>query len=199
MTKTEREFRASGTPIELRAAGSDVKVEGYAAVYGQATMIGDYYREIIHPGAFRATLARGDDVPFLINHGGLPLARTSSGTLRLREDEHGLRIDSTLDAGDPDVQRIVPKMKRNDLGKMSFAFTAVRQEWDETQKIMVRNIYEVDLYDVSIVTTPAYDGTEIALRMAEAARMERRTNHEAAARRIAERRAKMEARIRGIA
>ncbi|WEX07378.1 HK97 family phage prohead protease [Chelativorans sp. AA-79] len=166
----QREIRG-GLPAEIRADEDVVKVSGYAAVFNQAADIGCYFREIIHPGAFRAAITR-DDVSFLINHAGLPLARSRSGkgTLMLAEDDHGLKIDSTLDADDPDVMRIVPKMKRGDLDKMSFAFRATRQEWDETGEIPVRHVYELDLFDVSVVTEPAYEGTEIGLRSLEAHR-----------------------------
>ncbi len=171
----QREIRG-GLPAEFRADDSAVKVSGYAAVFNQPADIGGFFREIIHPGAFGAAIGR-DDVSFLINHAGLPLARTRSGTLILAEDDHGLKIDSALDAGDPDVARIVPKMKRGDLDKMSFAFRATRQEWDETGEIPIRHVYEVDLFDVSIVTDPAYEGTDIGLRSLEKHREQIRKAH----------------------
>src|SRR5690606_17698590 len=121
---------------------------------------------VILPGAFRKALG-SSDVSFLINHSGLPLARTRSGTLKLTEDSHGLKIETDLDANDPDVMRIVPKMKRGDLDKMSFAFRATVQRWDDTQDPPLRSVEEVELFDVSIVTDPAYDGTEIGLRSLE--------------------------------
>jgi hypothetical protein len=58
-------------------------------------------------------------------------------------------------------------MKRGDLDKMSFAFIPTRQKWDDTEKMPRRTIEEAELYDVSIVTTPAYEGTEIGLRSLE--------------------------------
>lgn len=156
------EYRGA-LPIELRAAEDAVRVSGHAAVFGQEADIGGYFREVIRPGAF-ARAIREDDVPFLIEHDGLPLARTTSGTLKLSEDEIGLLIESELDAADPDVARCIPKMKRGDLSKMSFAFQATRQEWDETQDTPLRIIHECRLFDVSIVTNPAYSGTDIGLR-----------------------------------
>ena len=111
---------------------------------------------------------------FLINHAGLPLARTRSGTLQLSEDAHGLKVRAFLNASDPDVRSIVPKMKRGDLDKMSFAFVPTRQSWDDDQEMPVRTIQEVELYDVSIVTTPAYSGTEIGLRSLEHHRKQNR-------------------------
>lgn len=168
---TEREFRGkwARNPFEVRADDDGVLVEGYAAVFNQATSIGSYFREVIAPGAFSEAIGR-DDVVFLINHEGLPLARTRSGTLELSQDDHGLKIRTRLDAEDPDVRSIIGKMKRGDLDKMSFAFMPEVQEWDETGDMPLRTIRKAALFDVSIVTTPAYDGTEIGLRSLEAHR-----------------------------
>ena len=160
-----RENRAAAS-FEVRAVDDvTVSVEGYAAVFDEETVIGGQWREQIARGAFRDAIGR-DDVVFLINHAGLPLARTRSGTLELSEDEVGLRIRAQLDPTDPDVRSIVPKMKRGDLDKMSFAFIPTRQKWDDEEKMPRRTITEAELYDVSIVTTPAYDGTSIGLRSA---------------------------------
>ncbi|BCH32629.1 peptidase U35 [Mesorhizobium sp. L-8-10] len=191
----EREIRG-GLPAEIRADDSTVKVSGYAAVFNEAADIAGLFKEIIHPGAFRGAIGR-DDVSFLINHRGLPLARTRSGTLILAEDSHGLKVDSGLDGADPDVARIVPKMRRGDLDKMSFAFRATRQEWIETGEIPIRHVYEVELFDVSIVTDPAYSGTEIGLRSLEKHReqLRRTMNFHAAASRL---RMKMALRLKGV-
>jgi HK97 family phage prohead protease len=204
MTGIERRY---GVPVEVRADAAGVKVSGYAAVFSQATDIGGMFREVIEPGAFADAIGR-DDVVFLINHEGLPLARTRSGTLVISEDSHGLKMETALDPEDPDVKSIVGKMKRGDLDKMSFAFRADVQEWDDTQDPPLRTIKKASLYDVSIVTTPAYDGTEIGLRSLEAARTEadkakadaekRADNAAAALRRLAQKRMTLAQRIRGI-
>lgn len=179
----ERETRG-GIPAEVRAEDSKIKVAGYAAVFNQETNIGGFFREVILPGAFRKAIT-SSDVPFLINHDGLPLARTRSGSLKLSEDGHGLKIETELDPEDPDVLRIVPKMKRGDLDKMSFAFRATKQRWDDTQDPPLRTVEEAELFDVSIVTDPAYEGTEIGLRSLEEARKDKRQhNFSAAAQRL---------------
>lgn len=161
-----REIRG-GVPAEIREKeDGGIDVIGYAAVYGQRTDIGGFFYEEIERGAFAEAVKR-DDVVFLINHDGLPLARTRSGTLRLSDDEHGLKMETTLDANDPDVKSIIGKMKRGDLDKMSFAFRMEggKEEWDDSGDIPVRTIKRVgSLHDVAIVTTPAYEGTEIGLR-----------------------------------
>jgi HK97 family phage prohead protease len=170
MSELQREVRYCAlAPVELReAAGDQINVTGYAAVFGEAADIGPLdswgWSEVVERGAFSAALQRGDDVTFLINHRDLPLARTTSGTLTLTEDERGLRVDTALDASDPDVMRILPKMRRGDLSKMSFAFEAEKETWDETGAHALRSIQSVRLYDVSIVTDPAYEGTDIGLR-----------------------------------
>ena len=105
----DREIRAFTVPLEVRAGedGKAPKVEGYAAVFNEETVIGNYFREMFLPGAFKRAIGE-DDVVFLINHDGLPLARTRAGTLTLKEDKRGLKISAELDGDDPDVQRIVP-------------------------------------------------------------------------------------------
>jgi HK97 family phage prohead protease len=154
-----------GQAVEVREGddGEGIRVTGYAAVFNQETDICGFFRERILPGAFSDAIGK-DDVVFLVNHHGLPLARTRSGTLKLSEDDHGLKIETELDPNDPDVQALVPKMQRGDLDKMSFAFSAVKETWDETVDPPMRSVEKAELYDVSVVTNPAYEGTEIGLR-----------------------------------
>tara|TARA_R110002096_G_scaffold81928_2_gene190693 strand:- start:2753 stop:3328 length:576 start_codon:yes stop_codon:yes gene_type:complete len=167
----EFETRALPQALDVREEdGETISVSGYAAIFGEETNIGGMFTEVIERGAFASALERQDDVVFLINHDGLPLARTRSGTLRLTEDERGLFIETDLASDDPDVRSIVPKMKRGDLDKMSFAFVPTRQEWDDSGDLPKRTIQDLQLYDVAIVTTPAYEGTDIGLRSLEAHR-----------------------------
>lgn len=175
MSDPTREVRyCAVAPIELREdTDKPLAVTGYAAVFGERTAIGPLdkwgWEEVVEAGAFSAALDRRDDVTFLIDHEGLPLARTSSGTLMLSQDQRGLRVETELDRQDPDVQRILPKMRRGDLSKMSFAFIAEKETWDESGAHPLRSIGSVRLFDVSIVTDPAYQGTEIGLRSKAAA------------------------------
>lgn len=188
----DREIRGF-SPAEIRADDNGIRVSGYAAVFGQETNIGGYFREVIAPGAFSEAIGR-DDVVFLINHDGLPLARTRSGTLTLSQDETGLKMETVLDEKDPDVQSIVGKMKRGDLDKMSFAFVPEVQEWDETGDLPLRTIRKAQLFDVSIVTTPAYDGTSIGLRSLEAYR----AKNTPAQKQDRTKRLRMEMKLRGL-
>jgi len=162
----DREIR-SFPLTELRFTDDGAQVlEGHAAVFNvKSHDLG--FREIIRPGAF-ATAVTTDDVRFLVNHRGLPLARTRSGTLKLTEDTKGLAFRASLDPTDPDVARLIPKVKRGDLSEMSFAFAIKDRETDERWyregNEMIRSLAKVTLYDVSAVSFPAYPSTDLNAR-----------------------------------
>jgi len=160
------ERRALPINLEYRNTADTVTVEGYASVFSQPYDMGMYHEEIA-PGAFRKTLSEAPDVRFLINHDGLPLARTTSGTLELSEDSTGLHMRAQLDLSDPDVASLLPKMKRGDLDQMSFAFRTIKDEW--SSDYATRTMRELSLRDgdVSIVTYPASPTTSISLRNAQ--------------------------------
>jgi HK97 family phage prohead protease len=151
--------------LEVRSDSSTVTVEGYASTFDQPYNMG-WYKETVARGAFDRTLKSKPDVRLLVNHDGLPLARTKSmpENLTLSTDSTGLAIRAILDASDPDVRRLVPKMKRGDLDQMSFAFGIVTEEWSDDSK--KRNLTELSLAggDVSIVTYPANPNASISVR-----------------------------------
>jgi HK97 family phage prohead protease len=142
--------------------GETFTFTGYASVtespYEMCDFLGDY-TEVIRRGAFTRTLADGADVPFKVNHAGLTLARTKSGTMRLAEDSVGLLVEADLDPASPDVQSLRSAMDRGDIDEMSFGFRVTSQVWspDWTQ----RDITEVDLNkgDVSAVNYGANPAT----------------------------------------
>lgn len=165
---TKRETRAA--PIEWRA--EEKKIVGYAAVFNSPTDIGGMFREQIKPGAFRDAIER-DDVRALIDHDStLVLGRNKAGTLRLEEDEKGLRIE--IDPPDTQYARdLMVSMERGDISQMSFGFIARKQEWDDSDEPPLRTVEDVELFDVSVVTYPAYPETSAALRSLEAIREQR--------------------------
>lgn len=162
------ERRTIDAALEVRAAGTDVILEGYASTFNQPYDMG-VYTETVSPGAFRKTLQEKPDVRFLLNHDGLPLARTTSGTLELAEDSTGLHMRASLDPSDPDVARIVPKMQRGDLTQMSFAFRTIKDEWSNDYS--TRTMRELSLRDgdVSLVTYPANPNATAKMRAARQA------------------------------
>lgn len=141
-----------------------IRLNGYAAVFNSFSEDLGGFREIIRPGAFGRSLSGNPDVRLLINHDGMPLARTTSKTLRLYEDKRGLKVDANLDMTDPDVQRLKPKMARGDMDQMSFGFFTRSDSWRTENGQDVRELHDVDLFDVSVVTFPAYPATEVGLR-----------------------------------
>jgi HK97 family phage prohead protease len=123
------------------------------------------YDEMICAGAFTKALQENDDVRLLVNHDGMPLARTKSGTMNLREDSSGLMVDvPELDMSSPLAQTVRSAMRRGDVDQMSFAFRAVKQRWNDDYT--KRWVDEVQLFDVSVVTYPANDTTNAKLRNA---------------------------------
>ena len=179
----QHEIRALAAPIDVRASDTAQTVAGYAAVYNSITDIGGYFREQIAPGAFDSAL--NADVRALFNHDTAHvLGRTTASTLRLASDERGLAVE--IDMPDTSTARdLVTSMKRGDINGMSFGFVVTKQSWDESGDTPLRTIEAVDLFEVSIVTFPAYADTDVAVRSLEAYRAERRTqNFNAAARRL---------------
>jgi HK97 family phage prohead protease len=159
--------------IETRSNGTQV-ITGYAAVYNQFSLPlregGAAFREIIRPGAFDKVLrrARGkQDVVALLNHdSNLILGRTSSGTLELSSDEKGLRY--TVTPPDTQVGRdTLELVRRRDLRGSSFAFAVDESKganWSSDEQGAIREIREVSLLaDVSVVLTPAYPASSVAV------------------------------------
>lgn len=204
---TEIEKRGGSLGVEKRAADDKRTLTGYAAVFNSDTTIGDYFVERIAPGAFGRSIRDGD-VRALVDHDmGRVIGRTRSGTLRLSEDERGLKIE--VDVPDTtDGNDLWTLVERGDVSGMSFGFRVTKQDWDETGDMPIRTIHEVELYEVSAVAWPAYDDTTLAKRSLEEMRKEaeavreaeekRRHDAVAARRRIAERKARMEHSFRGI-
>ncbi|WP_424967330.1 HK97 family phage prohead protease [Dinoroseobacter sp. S375] len=173
MTTREPRGKWSRQPVEVRADGDELVVEGYASVFGQRANIGGYFEEQIERGAFKDAIGR-DEVVFLFNHDdGTVMARSSAGNLDLSEDDTGLKVTARLSQDDPDAAKLAAKMRAGNVNKMSFAFIPDVEEWDDTGDLPLRTIKRASLFDVSAVTTPAYDGTDIGLRSLEAHRKQR--------------------------
>lgn len=147
--------------IELRAAGSNPRrLEGFAATFDTEARVGDYV-EIIRPGAFKASLASGEDILALVDHDpSRVLGRTKSGTLRLSENQRGLAF--TIDIPETTLGRdILALAERGDLGGMSFGFRALDEEWSGNR----RELRSVDLREISVVSAwPAYTNTTVEAR-----------------------------------
>lgn len=169
MTKPieRRAYQIDG--LEVRESDGAASISGYAAVFDQETVIGDWYREVVRPGAFKKTLSEGADVRALWNHDtNYVLGRTKANTLELSEDKKGLKTKITP----PDTQwsrDLLESIRRGDVSQMSFGFRVIQDNWvrprkADDEKLELRELLEVELFDVSPVTFPAYEGTSISVR-----------------------------------
>lgn len=178
MSKTVRhtENRHAKVTLRMDSEGKETHIVGYAAVFyrdGDATteykMWSDYV-ERIREGAFDRAISEAHDARGLFNHdSNCLLGRVSSGTCLLFVDNVGLRFEIPIDLDDPDFQAVVPKIRRRDLSGCSFAFANATSEWIEQPNpdggsTWIRNITDLDLFDVGPVTYPAYEATEVGLR-----------------------------------
>lgn len=152
--------------LEVRAGeggGSPAVIEGYAAVFNELSGDLGGWRERVAPGAFERSIA-DNDVRALWDHDSkYVLGRNRAGTLELVEDERGLGVEirppETAWAGD-----LLASMRRGDVNQMSFGFYVRRDEWLDEDGLMVRVLRDVDLFDVSVVTFPAYPQTSAEAR-----------------------------------
>ena len=154
--------------LELRMDGENPVVVGYGAVFNSESNDLGGFREFIAPGAFEGRLE--DDVRFLINHDGLPLARTTNGTLRLSVDEKGLKYEAKLNPNVSTSRDLIELLKDGTINQSSFAFIVEDDSWEMKDGMNVRTINKVSrLYDVSAVTYPAYNeaSSSVALRSME--------------------------------
>ena len=170
------EARMVHEPVTVRAAEGEPKtLEGYAAIFNRETVIGAYFRETIEAGAFRAAVKTGD-VRALFNHDpNMVLGRTSAKTMRLEEDETGLRY--VIDPPDTTLGRdVLVSVGRGDVTGSSFGFTVKRDSWTRPSKageLPLRTIHEIEwLRDVGPVTFPAYEETTVQARDAASAAIE---------------------------
>ena len=170
MKKIERRtFTVRNIETRQESDGT-MRLAGYAAVFNDSS-VPLPFSERIAPGAFRKTLSETPDVRLLINHEGLPLARTKNNTLMLTEDGTGLYIDAIL-PDTTEARDLWTLVQRGDVDQMSFAFRVIRQSWNKERT--ERTLTEVSLADgdVSVVTYPAYPTTTVEARQRLALAME---------------------------
>jgi HK97 family phage prohead protease len=174
--KTDLEIRLyTGLEMEMRkGADGTVDFRGYGSAYDAWYPVAGGkdaggWAEMVARGSGSQTLNGKPDVRLLVNHGGLPLARTRSGTMTLEEDGRGLvALAPNLDLRNPKVQEVASAMERGDVDEMSFAFRVVRQEWndDYTERIIREFDLGVRGSDMSIVTYGANPATVAQIRSA---------------------------------
>ncbi len=174
MDRVNRQMRTKSTEFKTREDGENLAIEGYFAVFDSVYEIAPGMSESIAPGAFDNTLS--GDIRALINHDTtLVLGRTKANTLQLKADNHGLWGHIDINRNDTDAMNLYNRVQRGDVDQCSFGFNIVNEETDFREDGSVHwTIKEVELYEVSPCTFPAYEETNIAARKKEAEEYKRR-------------------------
>ena len=160
--------RGIGAPIrfETRSEDGELYIEGYFAVYNSEYELWPGASEIIKPGAFAESIHQ--DVRALINHDtSLVLGRTTAGTLTLRDDpERGLWGSIKINRDDSDATNLYARVQRGDVDQCSFGFDIERETFIDLGDGRCRwEIEKVNpLFEVSVCTFPAYEGTSVSAR-----------------------------------
>ncbi|MEK4247601.1 HK97 family phage prohead protease [Psychrobacillus sp. FSL K6-2684] len=161
--KETRTFDITGLQTRDVTENESVLISGYAAVFNSKTSIGSYFEEVIAPGAFSKAISENGDIRALFNHDwNNVLGRTKSGTLRLEEDERGLKFEVEL-PNTTVARDLAESMRRGDINQCSFGFFPTEETWDYSVEPAMRTINEVDLFEISVVSIPAYEDTEVSL------------------------------------
>jgi HK97 family phage prohead protease len=163
-TKSEERRIVIGDLRAITEKDAPPKIAGHAAKFDSLSEDLGGFRERIAPGAFAKALT-SSDIRALWNHDpNIVLGRNKAGTLRLVEDSAGLFYECDV----PDTQlvrdMVMAPIARGDVNQCSFGFSTKADKWAKVDGGWIRTLLEVDLFDVSPVTYPAYQSTDVAVR-----------------------------------
>jgi HK97 family phage prohead protease len=161
----EPEIRTNSVDFEVRAEGDGMSFTGYASVFNSPSEDLGGFVEYVAPGAFKRSLQSRNEVKLLWNHdSGEPLASLRGGTMQLVEDSRGLKVTASL----PNTTRgrdIAELLRTKVIDSMSFGFNVIKDSWASDGK--TRTLESVRLFEVSIVSFPAYEATTAQVRSAQ--------------------------------
>ena len=156
------EVRTNSVDFEVRAEGDGMTFTGYASVFNSPSQDLGGFIEYVAPGAFKRSLQSRNEVKLLWNHdSGEPLASLRGGTMQLVEDEVGLKVSAQL----PNTTRgrdIAELLRTKVIDSMSFGFNVIKDTWSRDGQ--TRTLDSVRLFEVSIVSFPAYESTTATVR-----------------------------------
>lgn len=167
MNRDLRQVRSTHTEFNTRDDSGNLSIEGYFAVFDSIYEIAPGMSESVAPGAFDKTLS--GDIRALINHDTtLVLGRTKANTLQLKTDAHGLWGHIDINPNDTDAMNLYNRVQRGDVDQCSFGFNILDEETEYRENGDIHwTIKEVELFEVSPCTFPAYEETNIAAREKE--------------------------------
>jgi HK97 family phage prohead protease len=185
MDRKKRQMRGVPGSFKTRAEESgDMFISGYFAVFGSEYELWPGASESVDPHAFDEAL--DDDIRCLINHDTrLVLGRNIAGTLQLRVEEKGLWGEVKINPNDQDAVNVYERVKRGDVNQCSFGFDIVAEEFEDRGDSVHWTIKAVKLYEVSVVTFPAYEETGVEARKRQVEDIRKRKNESWRARMMA--------------
>ena len=170
-----RQTRALNTTFELRTAeDGNQYIEGYFAVFNSVYDIAPGMSESIAPGAFTNTLS--NDIRCLTDHDTrLVLGRTSAHTFEVSQDEHGLYGRALVNPNDQDALNTKARVDRGDVNQASIGFNIIKEDTENREDGSVHwTIREIELFECSVCTFPAYSETNIVSRTKDKEAIEQR-------------------------
>ena len=182
-TRTDRQIRSAPVSFKTRQDDNGPVIACYFAVFNTPTELWPGCIEQIAPGAFASSLS--GDVRALVDHETrLVIGRTTVGTLTLREDDTGLYGEIKINEHDSDAMNLYARVQRGDVSQCSFGFDITAEDYvvSPDGQTCTWTIRDVTLYEVSVVTFPAYEATSVEARDAantaplQKNRLERRKN-----------------------
>lgn len=185
MDREKRQMRGVPGSFKTRAEESgDMFISGYFVVFGSEYELWPGASESVDPHAFDEAL--DDDIRCLINHDTrLVLGRNIAGTLQLRVEEKGLWGEVKINPNDQDAVNVYERVKRGDVNQCSFGFDIVAEEFEDRGDSVHWTIKAVKLYEVSVVTFPAYEETGVEARKRQMEDIRKRKNESWRARMMA--------------
>lgn len=160
------QMRSSLSKFKTRDADGKKYINGYFVVFNSNYQLWDGATESVDPHAFDGTL--DSDIRCLIDHDTrLVLGRTKSGTLTLKVDDKGLWGEVEINESDQDAMNLYARVQRGDVDQCSFGFEITSEEYSENGNGVHWTIKSVNLYEVSVVTFPAYEDTQVSARKKE--------------------------------
>lgn len=167
MNRNIKHTRSLNTELQTRNNEDNLTIEGYFAVFNSETELWTNAFEEIDKTAFNSSLKR--DIRALINHDTtLVLARTKSKTLELTVDEKGLYGKVKINKNDSEAMNLYERVKRGDVDQCSFGFEVTDEEVEYREDESVKwTIKDLNLFEVSVCTFPAYEATGVQARHSE--------------------------------
>lgn len=165
--------RSSKSKFETKEADGEMYISGYFAVFNSEYEIWPGAVESVAETAFDGALS--DDIRCLINHETrLVLGRNKAGTLTLKTDARGLWGEVRINPNDQDAVNLYERVKRGDVDQCSFGFDILDEEFEDRGDTVKWTIKKVKLYEVSVVTFPAYEETSVSARKRQLGEIKKR-------------------------